>query len=235
MPFAGGLMQHGYQCGMVWGATLAAGAEAHRRHGSGAGAEAAAVRAAQRVVESFRTRHGEIDCLEITDIDRSSSTWKMIHRFLIKGGAIGCLRMASWYAPLARDEIEAALSEDGFEVPSPPVSCAALLARELGESDLHAVMAAGLAGGIGLYGGACGALGAAIWIQGMRIGRQESDRLRFKDPRTQEVVDRFLQHTGCEFECSRIVGRRFEDVHDHARHLGEGGCSELIEALASWL
>ena len=30
MPFAGGIMQHGYQCGMIWGATLAAGAQAYR-------------------------------------------------------------------------------------------------------------------------------------------------------------------------------------------------------------
>ena len=27
-PLAGGIMQHGYQCGMIWGATLAAGAQA---------------------------------------------------------------------------------------------------------------------------------------------------------------------------------------------------------------
>ena len=33
MPFAGGIMQHGYQCGMIPGATLAAGAQAHRLFG----------------------------------------------------------------------------------------------------------------------------------------------------------------------------------------------------------
>ena len=43
----------------------------------------------------------------------------------------------------------------------------------MGESDIHAVMASGLAGGIGLCGGACGALGAAIWILGMKIGKEE--------------------------------------------------------------
>jgi len=30
MPLAGGIMQYGYQCGMIWGATLAAGAQAYR-------------------------------------------------------------------------------------------------------------------------------------------------------------------------------------------------------------
>ncbi len=77
-------MQHGYQCGMIWGATLAAGAEAFRRYGPGPKAEAAAIEAAQRVVESFRTRHNEINCLEITDLDNTSSTWKQINYFLIK-------------------------------------------------------------------------------------------------------------------------------------------------------
>ena len=233
MPFAGGIMQHGYQCGMIWGATLAAGAEAYRRYGPGPKAEAAAIHAAQRVVESFRTRHDEIDCFEITNIDQSSSTWQQINYYLIKGGTIGCFRMASWYAPLAFDEINSALSEEVSEAPSPPVSCASQLARKMGESDLHAVMASGFAGGIGLCGGACGALGAAIWILGMKVGKEKSGKIEFKDPRTQEVIDRFLKHTDFQFECSEIVGRKFKDVDEHADYLREGGCSELIEALAA--
>jgi len=233
VPFAGGIMQHGYQCGMIWGAALAAGAEAYRRYGPGPKAEAAAIHAAQRVVESFRTRHDEIDCFEITNIDQSSSTWQQINYYLIKGGTIGCFRMASWYAPLAFDEINSALSEEVSEAPSPPVSCASQPARKMGESDMHAVMASGLAGGIGLCGGACGALGAAIWILGMKVGKEKSGKIEFKDPRTQEVIDRFLKHTDFQFECSEIVGRKFKDVDEHADYLREGGCSELIEALAA--
>jgi len=233
MPFAGGIMQHGYQCGMIWGATLAAGAEAYRRHGHGPEAEAGAIHAAQRVVESFRTRHDEINCFEITDLDKSSSTWEMINFFLIKGGTIGCFRMASWYAPLVFDEINSALSEEEIEPPSPPVSCAAQLARKMGESDMHAVMASGFAGGIGLCGGACGALGAAIWILGMKIGQEEGGKIGYKDPHAQEMIDRFMKHTDFKFECSEIVGRKFSDVDDHADFLRAGGCSELIEALAA--
>jgi hypothetical protein len=233
VPFAGGIMQHGYQCGMIWGATLAAGAEAYRRYGPGPKSEAAAIDAAQRVVESFRTRHDEINCLEITDIDKTSSTWQQINYFLIKGGTLGCFRMASWYAPLAFDEISSSLSAEVIEAPTPPVSCAAMLARKMGESDLHAVMASGFAGGIGLCGGACGALGAAIWILGMKIGQEERGKIGFKDPRTQEVIDRFTKHTEFKFECSEIVGRKFMNVDDHSDYLRDGGCSELIEMLAA--
>ena len=63
-PLAGGIMQYGYQCGMIWGAALAAGAESFRRHGSGPKAEVLALRAAQRVVDAFQTRHDEVNCFE---------------------------------------------------------------------------------------------------------------------------------------------------------------------------
>jgi hypothetical protein len=232
-PFAGGIMQHGYQCGMIWGASLAGGAEAFRRLGAGPEAEAAAIRAARGVVESFRTRHDEINCFEITEIDQSSSTWKMVYHFLLKGGTVECFRMASWFAPLALGEIDSALADTELEPPSSPVSCAALLAQEMGASDQHAVMASGLAGGIGLCGGACGALGAAIWILGMKIGEEEGGKIGYRDPRIQAVIERFMRHTDFKFACSEIVGRTFENVQDHAAYLGNGGCSELITALAA--
>ena len=156
MPFAGGIMQHGYQCGMIWGAALAAGAQAYRLIGSGPQAETKAIFAAQRLVASFRALNNNINCLEITDIDKSSSTMQMIIYFLIKGGSIGCLRMAARYATVAFSEINTALSEKHIEAPSAPASCSAMLAQKMGVSDMHTVMAAGFAGGIGLCGGACG-------------------------------------------------------------------------------
>ena len=119
MPFAGGIMQHGYQCGMIWGATLAAGAQAYRLLGPGPQAETQAIIAAQRLVESFRARNNHINCLEITNIDKSSSTMQMIMYFLIKGGTIGCFRMAARYAPVAFSEINTALSEKHIEAPPP--------------------------------------------------------------------------------------------------------------------
>ena len=48
-----------------------------------------------------------------------------------------------------------------------------------------------------------------------------------------DLIDRFIRSTDFEFECSKIVGRRFENVDDHAGYLREGGCSEIIEVLAT--
>ncbi len=232
MPFAGGMMQQGYQCGMIWGGALAAGAQAFRLSGPGARAHAMAIAASQSLVESFRAMNKNINCLEITDMDKSSTTWEMVKYFLIKGGTIGCFRMAARYAPAAFDVINAAFSDTTIEAPAAPVSCSALLAERLGMSPMHESMAAGLAGGIGLCGGACGALGAAIWINGLKRLAEGADKIDFHDPVAAKKIDGFIKTTNFEFECSRIVGRKFQDVADHAAYVQGGGCANIIEVLA---
>ncbi|MFC2036339.1 C-GCAxxG-C-C family (seleno)protein, partial [Chloroflexota bacterium] len=98
-PHAGGIMNQGYQCGMLWGAALAAGAQAYRLLGSGPQAETAAIIAAQRLVESFRARVKHINCLEIIELDMHKKTqkgqsfssmpsiWPLL-KFFFKGGPI---------------------------------------------------------------------------------------------------------------------------------------------------
>lgn len=233
MPLAGGIMQHGYQCGMIWGATLAAGAQAYRLFGPGSQAEIKAIGAAQRLVESFRADNNVINCTEITGLDKSSSVMQMITYFLVKGGTISCLSKTMRYAKEAFCEINTALFKEHLNVPTPPVGCTTILAKMMGVSDMHMIMAAGLSGGIGLSGGACGALGAAIWITGMDNLKKNGEKLDFKSPRAINVIDRFSKCTGSEFECRKIVGRKFENVDDHARYMRGGGCSNIIEALAT--
>jgi len=234
-PLAGGIMMHGYQCGMLWGATLAAGAQAYRLFGPGPEAETAAVVTAQRLVASFRAQaKNEINCLEIVDMNFQDGVQiKPILKFMVKGGPLSCFRMAARYAPEAFSEINAAFSENQPEAPSHPVSCAAMLAQKMGVSDMHTVMASGFAGGIGLSGGACGALGAAIWIIAMNSRKEGASGVDFKPPKAVDTVDRFMKSADFEFECSEIVGRRFENVDDHAAYLREGGCSKIIEVLAA--
>lgn len=232
--FAGGMVNHGYQCGMLWGATLAAGAQAYRLLGPGPQAETQAIRSAQRIVESFRARtNNEINCLEITDLNlRGKNQLLPILKFFMKGGPVGCFSMAARYAPIAFNETNATLAEERIEAPDPPVSCSAMLAQKLGASAIHTVMAAGFAGGIGLSGGACGALGAAIWIIGMD-GRKEQAGSKIINSRIADTIDRFIRSTDFKFECAEIVGRRFESIGDHACYLREGGCSKVIELLAT--
>ena len=233
LPLAGGVMQHGFQCGMLWGATLAAGAEAYRRFGAGARAQASAVMAAARLVAAFRARHGSANCHDITGLDASSTSLQTFMHFVVRGGAVRCFRMAAQYAPVARDEIDTAFAAAPAEAPPPPVSCAAVIARRMGATDMQTVMSAGFAGGIGLSGGACGALGAAVWVLGLEQFNENAGKVEFKPRRALEAVDAFSKCTSCTFECSKIVGRTFADIGDHAEHLRAGGCSEILDTLAS--
>jgi hypothetical protein len=235
-PLAGGLLGNGYQCGMLWGATLAAGAQAYQLLGPGPKAETAAILASQRLVESFLTHKQHINCSEITEIEmRASSKRRLlvqVGKFFMKGGPVVCFSLSAKYARTAFREINSAYLAEQIEASSPPVSCAAMLAHRMGASDLHAVMAAGLAGGIGLSGGACGALGAVIWLQGMNSDKRGSENVDLLFSGFDDVIDRFMPSSNYEFECSKIVGRRFENPADHAGYLQAGGCAGIIEALA---
>lgn len=226
-------MQYGYQCGMIWGAALAAGAQAYRQFGAGPEAETHAMLAAQRLVESFRSLNHHINCVDITGIDKSSSKAQMMIHFLLKGGTIRCFHMAARYAKVAFNEIHSAFSEKQIEVPVPPVSCASVLAQKLGLSDLHTVMAAGFAGGIGLSGAACGALGVAIWKIAMNELKNGTGEVHYQAPQAQAIIDQFVKCTDETFTCSAIVGRNFKNLDDHADYVRSGGCSDILESLAS--
>jgi hypothetical protein len=232
MSLAGGILGNGYQCGMLWGGALAAGAQAYRLYGSGHKAEVEALIASQKLAEAFRVRAKDINCAEITEMEWKTTSAKQVVRFFAKGGPIGCFRLSADYAQIAFDTINDALGEKHVDGSSQPTSCTAMLAQKLGVSERHVVMAAGLAGGIGLSGGACGALGAAIWIIGINSTQEEMGKL-FENPRALAVMDRYLQSADYEFECAKIVGRKFESVADHASYLRDGGCAKIIEALAA--
>lgn len=228
-PLAGGLMQ-GYQCGMLWGASLAAGAQAHRLYGATPQAEAKTIAAAQSLRDSFRSQNDHINCLEITDTDPNDN-WQVLWYFLFKGGSIRCASRAADFAPKAFHDINRVLQEDHGQTTCNPVSCATKLAKKMGASDKHATMAAGLAGGIGLSGGACGALGAAIWLIGIE-GINAGAKNKVQQEKISQVTEAFLKTSSYEYECSEIVGRKFDDIDDHASHVHSGGCAEIIDALA---
>ena len=221
MLLAGGILGQGYQCSQIWGAALAAGARAYQLFGPGPQAETAAVMAAQRLVNIFRNRYKEINCLELTGADIKIP--KQALKYVVKDGPIRCFSMTAGYASAAYCEINSAFSNKPIEALPRPVSCAAVLAQKMGLSEMQTVMAAGLAGGIGLSGGACGVLGAAIWILSLKDAK-EGDQFTYDNPKASAVIERFLESTDYEFECSKITGRKFESVQDHARYVCDGGC-----------
>jgi hypothetical protein len=115
-----------------------------------------------------------------------------------------------------------------------PLSCATELARRMGAGEQEAVTVAGLAGGMGLSGHACGALGAAVWLQTLEWCREGSGSLKsaFRNPRAKAVLNAFDAAAGPRMHCHEITGRRFESIDDHAEFIRSGGCRELLDALA---
>jgi hypothetical protein len=234
LPFVGGIKQYGYQCGQIWGVSLGAGARVYQKIGDGAEAESRTLHASQKLVSVFRSISGEVNCHEITSLDKDSTNMDMVKYFLLKGGSIGCFRMASKYAPMAYDVIEESLKAD-VQASQNPISCTALLAKKSGAQAKHQTMVAGLAGGIGFSGEACGALGTAVWLKAMKLLKDLPDLDLWSDKEFgqwfESTVEKFLAASDYEFECADIVGRKFKDVDDHSHHLREGGCSKIIDAL----
>lgn len=232
-PFAGGLANQGYQCGMLWGAALAAGARSYQLYGSGMKAESEAMIATKNLVKRFRDHtKNEINCMEITELDMQNP--KGIFKFLIKGGPIRCFRLAGKYAQDAFEEINTSFSKDHNTPIAKSFNCASILAKKMGASDMHATLVAGLAGGIGFSGGACGALGVAIWYASLKTP-EALVGFNPMDSWIGVIAEEFLKSSDYEFECSEIVGRLFEGVEDHAEHVSSGGCSNIIEALVAQL
>jgi hypothetical protein len=242
MLLAGGIMGQGYQCGQLWGAALAAGARAYQLHGMDPLAESAAVTASQRLAEAFQSRYRSINCSDVTQLDWKNGQGKQILRFFLRGGPIRCFTMTADYSRVALDHLDFLFADYREEAPEPPVSCTAELARKAGVSEMHAVMAAGLAGGIGLSGGACGALGTAFWLRELtRGGPLQSSQgqaggggFDLNSAEGNALIEHYLETTDYEFECARVTGRKFENVADHAGYLRAGGCAHIIEALSEY-
>jgi len=216
---------------MVWGAALGAGAAALREFGVGPEAEARALVASTRTTDAFCDLYDTIDCYDITGMKTDASYWQMAKFFFAQGGSIRCFGMSARYAKVALRAVESVLGDSEFKMPAAVEGCTSRLARRLGASEEHAIMAAGLAGGIGLAGGGCGALGAAMWLRG--VGEMErGGKVGYRSPEAAALIERFLPASNYEFECARIAGRSFEDLEDHAAWLDDGGCCAVLDVLA---
>jgi hypothetical protein len=229
-PLAGGLLQAGHQCGMLWGAALAAGAESFRKHDDRDRAIGAAIIAARQLADSFEKRAGSVNCRDVTGCDFASKSglWKA----LLLGRFIRCFRLAGQWAPEAIQAAATGLALAPAGLPEHPLSCASQVVGLMGGSDEEMVMAAGFAGGIGLSGNGCGALAAAIWKTVLELVRKSNWKYSLSDPVTREIMKKFHEASGPETECRKIIGRRFKTIGEHTEFIKSGGCDKLIQVLA---
>jgi hypothetical protein len=223
-------MRKGYQCGMLWGASLAAGAEAWRRHSDRGQSIAAAITATQPLLDSFYRREKTIICRDLTLFD-TTTKWGMV-KFFLTGKPLMCTNRAAAWVPEAIRAAEEGLASEQEDIPDLPMSCAFEVAKRMGASDEEMVMVAGFAGGLGLSGNACGALAAAIWLKTLEHCKQHPGNP--PDPNTGaiKILSAFQESTGNEFQCHKICGHRFKTIGDHTEFVKNGGCKNLIDLLA---
>ncbi len=229
-PLAGGILQQGYQCGMLWGAAMAVGAEAFRRSNNQSQAIGLAIKATQHLTKSFVNRATSIECEDITNCDFSNK-WSLA-KYFFSGKFWGCYKLAEKWAP---DAIKAAiegLSLDQSDLPKESLSCASIVAEKMGATESEMTMVAGFAGGLGLNGNGCGALCAAIWMSVLKEVRKENWKSSDSGPVTENILNKFYETTDYEMECSKICGQNFETVKDHTEFIKEGGCDKLINVLS---
>ena len=229
-PLAGGILQQGYQCGMLWGASMAVGAESFRRSENLEQAIALSIQATQHIMESFVNRTKTIECEEITKTDFNNK-WSFA-KYMLSGKFVSCFTLTGKWAPDAIQAANEGLSVDAINHSLESKSCASEVVKQMGGSDEEMAMVAGFAGGLGLSGNACGALAAVIWKTILELVRKESWKYSMSDPVTEKISNKFYKTTDYKMECFEICGKRFNSIDEHTEFVGNGGCKMLINKLA---
>ena len=235
-PLAGGLMR-GYQCGMLWGSALAVGAESFRRSADRGQAISLAIMATQHVMESFLKRAKSVNCRDVCGCDLSSKSGmaKLLLKTVIGGFFYSpCFILAEKWTPEAIQSATEGLSHTQTDYPQLPMSCASEVAKKMGASEEEMIMVAGFAGGMGLSGNACGALGAAIWMNTLTWIRKHPGETppSFNQENTTKLLKAFYDATGSEHLCHKITGQYFKTINDHTEFIKNAGCDKLINVLA---
>ena len=229
-PLAGGILQQGFQCGMLWGVSMAVGAEAYRRNKSLDEAISSTIIATQHIMKSFVNRTNSIECADVTKTDFNNK-WSFA-KYMLSGKFTSCFRLAGRWAPEAVQTAKEGLNIKQDKLLKNPISCASEVVKKMGGSDEEMAMVSGFAGGLGLSGNGCGALAAAIWMNSLNEYIKPTGKSAPYKPETNEVLQKFYKETEYEMECSALCGRKFETIEEHAEFIKNGGCSKLINLLA---
>lgn len=229
-PLAGGILQQGYQCGMLWGASMAVGAEAHRRSKNMSETISMSIEATKHVMNSFSSRTKSIECEEITNTNFNSK-WSFA-KYMMTGRFVSCFKLAGKWAPEALMAANEGLSVKPGTHEEPNISCASEVVKRMGGNEEEQAMVSGLAGGLGLSGSACGALAATIWKKALQKNKEEQSKPSFDDPELSEIVQKFYEVTDYKMECHEICEKQFKTIDEHSAFIRNGGCKKLINTLS---
>ena len=228
-PLAGGIMQQGYQCGMIWGASMAAGRQAFKIENDRSKAIELSVGAAKELLSSFHKKHGTVDCSDITQTDFSSK-FQFVKFIIFK--ARSCFSHAGKWAGEAINTAKESLSNNKTYSNSESLSCASEVLKIMGASEEEQMTVAGFAGGLGLSGNACGALSAAIWYNTKKFLEDNPDEKTYPNPAATKTIEAFYKASDFEMMCSNICNKKFKSVQEHSEYIKSGGCEKIIQSLS---
>lgn len=247
--FSGGFMHSGAACGLLTGAALAAGFLAKERFHDEETRIEATLYATIMLAQAHPELTTSINCKDITEVSLTTLGGRL--SYLLKGKGSLCGRLHIKWASQAHEIIEKAFIEfNENRSKKNCANCAVATLKKLGPSFgmsvEDATVVAGLAGGVGLLGNVCGALAAGVFALSaapylrqtqesrdsqIRGALQELWGSAYQGPAKQLQQD--FNERFSEVTCSKIVGRKFLDIDDHANFISEGGCKEVIEFVTS--
>ncbi len=234
-PLSGGLMQQGKQCGMLWGTSMAVSAEAFRRCKGNGQTVSKSVKATQNLMESFSKTTKCVNCREITNcnLTKTLGMAKLMFK-TIMGGFVHskCFNIAKRWAPEAIEAATEGLSNEETNSTQKHVSCASELIKKMGGSEEEAAMVSGFAGGMGLSGNACGALGAAIWFKTIKDNKERTGKASLYGPKAKKALKKFFEETDSKILCSEICGKQFKSIDKHSEFIKNGGCERLLNIMS---
>lgn len=229
--FSGGINQQGYQCGMLWGSSMAVAIEAYKRNKNLSEIIPQIINTTRMLIESFICESQSPDCVDITDTDFTKKG--AIAKYFLKGKLFTCFALADrWTAEAIRT------AKSGLEIKpnlsvAPKSICTVLLAEKMGADDSHKSLVAGFCGGLGLSGNACGALSTAIFLKMMKLINDENIKTVYNHPVVRDMIEKFIKATDYKFLCSEICGQKFETIEQHSEYITQGTCNKLIDMLAN--
>jgi len=231
-PFAGGLLLSGHQCGMVWGSSMAAGIQAWILYHERGQAISAAITASSELVKSYTARSGAINCRDVCghDLNRKIDLFLFMVKFILHINR-ACLHLADAWTPEACRTVHRSLSDTPVG-PANAESCASRTVKAMGATEQEEAIVSGFAGGIGLSGNACGALGAAVWMRTLAWTREKPGKSSYNNPYARKVLKNFMEATGSKVLCRDVCGRTFHSIEEHSDFVRNGGCAKIIAALS---
>lgn len=232
-PLCGGVMQKGFQCGMLWGSSLAASKEIYKKYGNTGWSMQLAINTTKELMNSFTQCNGSVDCREVTQTDfaKKFQFVKFIFvSFLYKIFKKSCFNIADKWAPFAVETAVKNVNSEISKVAEPYYNCAYNAVINIGGTEEEAFCVSGFAGGMGLSGNACGVLSAALWYNTNKY-ILETGKGEYPNPAATETYAKFLQITNNEMLCSKICSQKFNTLKEHSDFIKTGGCKNIIEGL----